>query len=75
MNFYFFDKDDGFEYFALIYAINSDEASKKYQNEIDRDNRKPKLIDNLQALELICCSNLDEREFDETNRYRRNTPF
>ena len=65
MNFYLFSEEDGFEYFALIYAIDSDEASKKYQNVVCFDNGKPKLIDNNQALELICYSNLDEHEFDD----------
>lgn len=65
MNFYLFSKEDGFEYLALIYASDSNEASKKYQNVVCCDNGKPKLIDSSLALELICSSNLDDDEFDD----------
>lgn len=65
MNFYLFSEEDGFDYFALIYASSSNKASKKYNNVVCYNNRKPKLIDNSLALELICSSNLNDNEFDD----------
>lgn len=65
MDFYLFDKEEGFEYLALIYASDSNEAIKRYQEVVCYDNGEPKLIDNSLALEFICSSNLDDDEFDD----------
>lgn len=65
MNFYEFRVEDGFDYRALIFSATQMEAINVYNDYGYCDNNEPRLINNSQALELICSCNLNENDFDE----------
>lgn len=66
MNFYLFNNEDGFDYYALIYSENEKRASELYKDIVGSINKTPRLINNNQALEeIIFLSNLDNYEIDD----------
>lgn len=66
MNFYLFSKEDGFDYYALIYSENEKGASELYKNTVGCVSQPPRFISSSQALdEIIYSSNLDDYEIED----------